>query len=249
MLCVTTSEINMPGGNTFRRQAAAAAEEGRLLQGHRRAGLPHARRRRRQGHAAHQGPRGPKPATSGWTTSPPSADTNAPADKVVAQAKIVDLTDKLDERRQADLEVPEGNWTILRIGYTPTGSDQSPGAARRAGAWRSTSSAARRWTRSSRGMMQTVIDDNRALVGKGLNDALIDSYEVGSQNWTPLLRSEFITRRGYDPLPWLVTLSGRVVRQSLPCPSGSSGTTAARSPNCSTRTISAISPSCATSTA
>jgi hypothetical protein len=49
------------------------------------------------------------------------------------------------------------------------------------------------------------------LAGKSLNNVLVDSYEVGSQNWTPRFREEFQQRRGYDPLPWLPVMTGRVV--------------------------------------
>jgi len=40
---------------------------------------------------------------------------------------------------------------------------------------------------------------------------LIDSYEVGCNNWTPRFRDEFMKRRGYDPIPFLPTLTGRYV--------------------------------------
>ncbi len=40
---------------------------------------------------------------------------------------------------------------------------------------------------------------------------MIDSYEVGDNNWTDDFRDEFIKRRGYDPIPFLPTLSGRYV--------------------------------------
>jgi hypothetical protein len=40
---------------------------------------------------------------------------------------------------------------------------------------------------------------------------LIDSYEVGGQNWSSEFRAEFKKRRGYDPLPMLPVFTGRVV--------------------------------------
>ena len=43
-------------------------------------------------------------------------------------------------------------------------------------------------------------------VGKTLKSISIDSYESDIQNWTPTFREEFIKRKGYDPVPWLVTL-------------------------------------------
>ena len=39
----------------------------------------------------------------------------------------------------------------------------------------------------------------------------IDSWENGSQNWTPRMREEFQRRRGYDLFPFLPVITGRVV--------------------------------------
>jgi hypothetical protein len=44
-------------------------------------------------------------------------------------------------------------------------------------------------------------------IGKSFRHMLIDSYEAGRQNWTPGFREEFIKRKGYDPIPWLVSFS------------------------------------------
>lgn len=140
----------------------------------------------------------------------PSPDAATPGDKVVPAPKIVDLTNRLEAEGRLQWDVPKGNWTILRIGYTPTGRTNHP--APDAGRGLEVDKLSRpAMDAFFAGMMQTVLDDNRELIGKGLDDALVDSYEVGSQNWTPALREEFTRRRGYDPLPWLVTLTGRVV--------------------------------------
>ncbi len=47
-----------------------------------------------------------------------------------------------------------------------------------------------------------------AEAGKAFKTLEVDSYEAGPQDWTPLMREEFTKRRGYDPLPWLLTLNG-----------------------------------------
>jgi len=39
----------------------------------------------------------------------------------------------------------------------------------------------------------------------------IDSYEVGAQNWTDGFAAEFEKRNGYDPIPLLAVMTGRVV--------------------------------------
>ena len=46
---------------------------------------------------------------------------------------------------------------------------------------------------------------------KGINALLTDSIEVGASNWTPRMVEEFKARRGYDPVPYLPTLTGAVV--------------------------------------
>ena len=56
--------------------------------------------------------------------------------------------------------------------------------------------------------MQPLLDYLGPLAGKTLNGCLIDSYEVGDDNWSPKFREEFRKRRGYDPVPFLPTLTG-----------------------------------------
>ena len=46
------------------------------------------------------------------------------------------------------------------------------------------------------------------LPAAGLGHILLDSYEAGTPNWTPKMREEFRSRRGYDPLEFLPILGG-----------------------------------------
>ena len=62
-------------------------------------------------------------------------------------------------------------------------------------------------------MMGKLIADVGPLAGKTLVATHIDSWEDGSQNWTPRMREEFQQRRGYDLLPFLPVMTGRVVGQ------------------------------------
>ncbi len=49
-----------------------------------------------------------------------------PADAVVAGGRIIELTARLDKDGRLAWDVPAGRWTILRIGYTPTGRVNAP---------------------------------------------------------------------------------------------------------------------------
>jgi hypothetical protein len=64
-----------------------------------------------------------------------------------------------------------------------------------------------------RNLVGSLAAENKALAGKGktLISTHIDSWEVGSQNWTPKMREEFGARRGYDLVPFLPAFSGRIV--------------------------------------
>jgi len=132
-----------------------------------------------------------------------------PANVTIARDKIIDLTPHLKNGRLT-WDAPAGEWTILRFGYTPTGAVNAPSPVSGRGLEvdkLSRSAFDTHWA----GMMGPVLADLGPLAGKTLNNALIDSYEVGPQNWTPAFRAEFQKRRGYDPIPFLPVVAGRII--------------------------------------
>jgi len=131
-------------------------------------------------------------------------------DQVVTRAKIVDLTSRLGADGKLSWAVPEGDWIILRVGYTPTGVKNHPVGKEGTGLEcdkMSRKAVEAHWA----GLMDKVIKEVGPLAGKTLRSVHIDSWEVGSQNWTPKFREEFQKRRGYDLRPFLPALRGRVV--------------------------------------
>ena len=134
---------------------------------------------------------------------------NGPAGPAVGRAGEVNLTPRFTNGTLT-WDVPAGAWTILRVGYTPTGETNHPAPPEGLGLECDKLSRAAMDVHFA-GMMQKLINDAGPLAGKSLNNALIDSYEVGTQNWTPAFRAEFARRRGYDLLPFLPVFSGRVV--------------------------------------
>lgn len=133
-----------------------------------------------------------------------------PAGAIVPRDAIIDLTEKLDSAGRLAWDVPPGAWTILRLGHTPTGAVNAP--APRSGRGLECDKLSRsgldaHWA----GMMGPVGADLGPLMGSTLANCLIDSYEVGGQNWTADFAREFTQRRGYDLRRWLPVLSGRVV--------------------------------------
>ena len=128
----------------------------------------------------------------------------------VRRRDLIDLTAKLTADGHLNWHAPAGKWVILRIGYTPTGRNNHPAPAEGTGLECDKFSKAAldaHWA----GFMQKVLDDIGPLAGKSLTTSLIDSYEVGGQNWNRNFRAEFQKRRGYDLLTYLPAVTGRVV--------------------------------------
>ncbi|HEU5071718.1 MAG TPA: glycosyl hydrolase [Verrucomicrobiae bacterium] len=134
-----------------------------------------------------------------------------PGDADVRAADVLNLSGKLEPDGTLRWDVPEGSWEVLRFGctlndhcYVSTCSDGWQGYAIDpfdAGAFR------RYWD----AVVEPLIADAGPLAGKTLKYLHTDSWEVEVANWTPTLRAEFKKRRGYDPIPFLPVIAGRIV--------------------------------------
>jgi len=135
----------------------------------------------------------------------------------IGAGAIVDLTSKLSPDGHLDWLIRPGQWTILRFGRRLTGQMTRPAPA--AGLGLETNKFERRAIESHlddfvEPLMKMLPPDaaSRTRGGTGgLTDLHFDSWEMSSQNWSEHFRDEFKTRRGYDPLPWLPALTGRIV--------------------------------------
>lgn len=139
----------------------------------------------------------------------PDTRTIFPGD-VISLDDSVDLTENMEDNGQLKWDVPAGQWTVVRFGYTTTGSTNHPAPPEGVGLEcdkLSKAGAEAHWN----GIVKKVIQDARSQAGKSFNSILIDSYETGSQNWTDNFAEEFHQRRGYDIYHFLLCLTGRVV--------------------------------------
>src|ERR1700677_4466014 len=148
-------------------------------------------------------------------TSPDHTFVSAPSavadnEKAIPSDRILDLSGKLTDDGRLRWHVPHGRWIILRLGYTPIGMINHPAPEEGTGLECDKLSQAAldaHWD----GFMQKILDDIGPLAGKTLTSSFIDSYEVGNQDWTENFRAEFKRRRGYDPVNFLPTFTGRIV--------------------------------------
>ena len=143
----------------------------------------------------------------------------APADPAapgIPRDAILDLTRYLradgtlvvDQTETAGGPPVDGCWRILRIGYTTSGKMCAPAPGNLRGLEcdkLSKKGLDAHWPHMPRKMINTP-------GGKGtVAVAIIDSWEVGGQNWTEAFPEEFAQRRGYDIRPWLPAMVGYTV--------------------------------------
>lgn len=128
----------------------------------------------------------------------------------IPHENVVDLTSRLGRDGVLDWEAPAGRWAICRLGYSLTGAKNRPATA--AGLGYEVDKLSRQHVEAYyEGYAGPLA---RALGPKyrtALSHMLLDSWEAGMQNWTEDMLSEFTTRRGYDPTPFLPALTGFVV--------------------------------------
>jgi hypothetical protein len=139
-------------------------------------------------------------------------DWNAPCPPELAyrQADVIDVSAFMRPDGTLTWEVPAGEWTLLRFGYAPTGSTNIHPEAEGSGLETDKMSRAALDAHFD-GLLNALLSELGPLVGQGFNALLADSYEVGPQNWSPLFRDEFRRRCGYDIVPFLPALTGRIV--------------------------------------
>jgi alpha-L-rhamnosidase len=124
---------------------------------------------------------------------------------------IVDLTGKMNADGSLEWDVPEGNWIVVRFGYSLTGRQNHPASPEATGLEvdKLDKEAVRRYINTYLDMYK---DATGGLMGaKGLQYMVLDSYEAGHMNWTKDFPAEFQKRRSYDIKAWIPVLTGRII--------------------------------------
>ncbi len=141
---------------------------------------------------------------------PPPEEALRP-DQVVDRADVRTLSGQMDESGKLVWDAPAGRWTILRVGYTTTGEKNHP--ATRGGVGLEVDKMSRPAVEKHfEEMTGKMLARAEKIGGKPVTRLLIDSWEVGTQNWTDDFAEQFRMRRGYALTPfWPILAGGRVV--------------------------------------
>ena len=155
--------------------------------------------------AAETGGSMPPGANLLFDTEGQSGDEDAELSDVRNVTQYVDANDTL----HWDPPTP-GPWEVLTVSYTNSGMRLSPGR----GAWQglsldtlSPATLDLYWDKE----LTPLLNKAKPYLGNTLKYVTTDSWEMGGMNWTQNFREEFIKRRGYDPVPYLPIVSGRIL--------------------------------------
>jgi hypothetical protein len=123
---------------------------------------------------------------------------------------VVDLSGTLDSSGRLSWDVPPGAWTVQVFRHRSTGDQPHPILSDEGGLEcdkLSPEAVQAHWD----GYIRRVLDECGPAARRVIRWIHVDSYEFGPQSWTPKLREEFTRRCGYDPLPYLPAVLGKVV--------------------------------------
>jgi len=143
--------------------------------------------------------------------------------KKIYPASVIDLTDQLKLDGQLDWDVPDGQWVILRTGYTLTGAFWSKWYAYPCPPQADTYQGGEGYEIDY--LNKTSLDDHFDHLGKlvieearkagGQLDYLwSDSWECGKLTWTQDFPNQFRKFRGYDLKPYMPVLAGYTISDS-----------------------------------
>lgn len=127
-----------------------------------------------------------------------------PVNQGVDASKVVTLTKNMDRHGALKWDAPEGEWMIYRIGYAPTMAMPHPVPDELSGRTLEVDKFSREhnifhWDN----VLNPLVEHLKPYIGKSFTHILVDSYEAGYQDWSEDFRQEFISRKGYDPVPWI----------------------------------------------
>jgi (4-O-methyl)-D-glucuronate---lignin esterase len=135
------------------------------------------------------------------------------ASAILPLERVLDLTERMQPDGGLVWDPPAGDWTLLRFGSRNTGANTRPAPLPGLGfeCDKFDPAALDAHYDAFVGKLLRAIGPRPTDRKTGWTMLHIDSWEMGSQNWTANFREEFERRRGYDLLPYLPVMTGRIM--------------------------------------
>jgi hypothetical protein len=133
-------------------------------------------------------------------------NTTDPSNQNIVK-EVIDITSKMSSEGILKWKPAEGNWTVIRFGYTTTGSVNAPATAAGTGLECDKMDTAA-LNLHFKSFPAKLIEKAGSFSGNTFKFMLIDSWECGYQNWTTNMLTEFEQRRGYSLISYIPVLCG-----------------------------------------
>jgi hypothetical protein len=124
--------------------------------------------------------------------------------------EVVDISSHMSADGALQWTFPSGTWEVLRIGYTDSPMSLTDYTGATLGLEMDAMSP-RAFDHYWQQAIVPLLDAAKPYIGTSLRYLVTDSWEAGGTNWTAGFRSEFQRRRGYDPIPYLPIVAGRIL--------------------------------------
>lgn len=143
-------------------------------------------------------------------SSPKEKNSEKKTSFLIKKEEVTDLTSNMNEAGNLNWDVPDGEWCIIRFGYTCTGSHVSTSSGDWQGSvldYMSKDAFDFYWNDVVEPIFKAAGDH----VGTTLKFMETDSWECGGMNWTDNFSEEFQNYRGYDLKNYLPVVAGYVI--------------------------------------
>jgi hypothetical protein len=141
-----------------------------------------------------------------WKEQPAVDDKSV----LIDPAAVVDITKQMKSDGTLNWTVPEGNWTVMRMGMVSTKVTNSP--ASKEGTGLEVDKMSKKHVAAHfDAFLGKIIERIPAADRTTWKVTVEDSYETGGQNFTDSLIEKFKKSFGYDPLRYLPAIEGKVV--------------------------------------
>lgn len=129
---------------------------------------------------------------------------------IIDKDDILDLSDRMDPDGNLDWTAPDGEWTVMRVGYTCTDARVSTSSQ----PWQGLvldylSTDALNYYLGT--VVKPIFEAAGHHVGKTLKYMETDSWECGGMNWSDNFAADFQALNGYDITSYLPVVGGYVI--------------------------------------
>lgn len=131
-------------------------------------------------------------------------------DLLISPKEVIDITASFSANGTLEWNVPEGDWIISRYAMLSTQVTNSPATPEATGLEidkMSKEHVATHFDAYIGEILRRIPEADR----RSFKVVVQDSYETGGQNWTDDMAERFKEVYGYDPIPYLPVLNGKVI--------------------------------------